>query len=186
MGKDFVMLATDMGVARSIVTFKHDEEKMVRVDNTKVLAMAGDQASRSMFGEFIQANVTLMRLQNDVDLSNEAAAHFVRREIAKALRSRGPVQCNSLLGGVDKQGPALYYLDYLGSFTKVNFGAHGYCSNFALSIMDRMYKPDMTQEEARLVVLACIEQLQKRFLVHVPRFQIRVVSSQGVTEEVIG
>ena len=186
VGKDFVMVATDMGVARSIVTFKHDEDKIAKVDATKLLAMSGDQASRSSFAEFITANVTLMRLQNDVELSNEAAAHFIRREIAKALRSRGPVQCNSFLGGVDEAGPALYFLDYLGSLQKVEFGAHGYCSNFALSIMDRQFRKNLSRDEAKAILVACIEQLQKRFLVHVPKFQIKVVSRDGISEEVYG
>jgi len=180
-----VLVATDMGVARGIITFKHDEEKTVNVDATKVLAMAGDQASRSAFGEYIQANIKLMRLQNDVELNNDACAHFLRREISRALRSRGPVQCNSLLAGVDAAGPALYFLDYLGSLQRVNYAAHGYSSNFALSIMDRYYKPGLSRDEARAIMLACVDQLQKRFLLHVPKFQLKIVSADGIVEEIV-
>jgi 20S proteasome subunit beta 4 len=185
VGKDFVMVAADMGVNRSIITFKHDEEKIYKIDKSKVLACSGDQASRSSFSDFIEANITLMRLMNDVELSNDACAHFIRKEIAKALRSRGPVRCNSLLAGVDSKGPALYFLDYLGSLQKVDFAAHGYCSNFALSIFDKQFHDNMSVEEARSVMIAVIATLQKRFLVHVPRFSLRIVTKDGVQEEII-
>ena len=42
------------------------------------------------------------------------------------------------LGGYDADdGASLYFCDYMASLHKVPFGAHGYCSNFCLSIFDR-------------------------------------------------
>ena len=38
--------------------------------------------------------------------------------------------CNVLLGGIDEDGPAIYWIDYLGNFVKCNRGAHGYLYNF--------------------------------------------------------
>ncbi len=50
------------------------------------------------------------------------AANFIRRTLATALR-KGPYQTNLLLGGWDeKDGAALYYIDYMGSLQKVDFG----------------------------------------------------------------
>ena len=53
---------------------------------------------------------------------------------------------NLLIAGHDKEdGPELYYMDYLASLNKVPFGCHGYGSFFALSIMDRHYKPGISK-----------------------------------------
>ena len=37
-------------------------------------------------------------------------------------------------------GPSLYFMDYLSTMQKMNFGAHGYGANFCLSILDREWK----------------------------------------------
>jgi len=185
VGKDFVMLMTDMTVARSIVAYKHDEDKIQRLDRTKLLATSGDHASRTSFAEYIEKNMNLMRLKTDLEMSNEACAHFIRREIARALRSRGAIQCNSLLGGVDSNGPALYFLDYMGSLQKLDFAAHGYCSNFNLSILDKQFRKNLSREEALAIMRACVNQLSNRFLINLPKFLVKTVSADGEVEEII-
>jgi 20S proteasome subunit beta 4 len=61
-------------------------------------------------------------------LSMVASSSWIRRELADSLRSRKPYRVNLLLGGVDDKGEAsLYYLDYLASCNKVEYGAQGYC-----------------------------------------------------------
>lgn len=52
---------------------------------------------------------------NDRALSTKAAAHFLRGELAEALR-QNPYYVNLLLAGVDSDGPSLYYIDYLARY----------------------------------------------------------------------
>lgn len=49
-----------------------------------------------------------------------------------------------MAGYDEKQGPALFYLDYLASLSEVPFAAHGYGAYFTLSIMDRYYRKGNT------------------------------------------
>lgn len=60
--------------------------------------------------------------------------------MAESLR-KNPVMVNLLVGGHDKdEGGTLYYIDYLGTLQKLPYGAQGYASFFASSVMDRYYK----------------------------------------------
>jgi 20S proteasome subunit beta 4 len=93
------------------------------------------------------------------------------------------VQCNTLFAGVDATGPSLYYFDNLGSMVQVDYSAHGYCSNFCLSILDKQFRTNLSQAEARDIMLACVGQLKQRFLIHMPRFLIKTVGADGVTSE---
>ena len=64
--------------------------------------------------------------------------------------------------------PKLFWLDEYGSLQKIEYGAHGLGSNFALSILDRSYKKDMTREEAVRLVQDCFDQLRMRFVINSP------------------
>jgi 20S proteasome subunit beta 4 len=100
--------------------------------------------------------------------------------LAKALR-KGPYQTNLLLGGYDADaGASLYFIDYLSALAKVNFGAHGYASNFILSVFDRDWKPDMSLEQGLEVIRKCIHELHTRFLISQPNFVIKVVDKDGI------
>jgi 20S proteasome subunit beta 4 len=68
-------------------------------------------------------------------------------ELAVALR-KNPYEVNMLIGGFDAgKGASLYFMDYMASLIKVDKAAHGYCSYFILSVMDKYWKPNMTLDE---------------------------------------
>ncbi len=102
--------------------------------------------------------------------------------MAKALR-RGPYQTNLLLAGFDQPNEiALYHMDYLASMAKVNFSAHGYASNFVLSIFDRDWRANMTLDEGLDVLRKCIHELHTRFLISQPHFVVKIVDKDGVRQ----
>ncbi|CAM9840819.1 unnamed protein product [Sphacelaria rigidula] len=150
-----------------------------------LLASGGPQSDCVAFTEYISKNMTLYELNNDVKLNTKAAATFIRGELAKAIR-KGPVQAQLLLGGVDKEGPgkgkaSLYWMDYLGTQTKVPYGAHGYGANFTLSVMDRDYVKGLTLDEGVAIINKCIHELHTRFLIAQTNFVIKVViTAEGV------
>lgn len=179
-GKDFVMIAMDMSQIRSIVILKSDEEKIVKLDSNKILALTGENGDRVAFSEYIKKNMALYNLRNDVSLSVHAAANFTRKELAIALR-KNPYQVNMLLGGWDEEnGPALYYIDYLASMTKIPFAVHGYASFFVSGILDKVCKADMTIDEVKSAMSNCLNEISKRFLVNTARYSIKMVDKTGV------
>jgi len=185
-GKDYVLCVTDMSSNRSINALKHDEEKIVMIDDRKMLACGGEQCSRNQFTEYISKNLALNQLQTDLELSNHGAANFIRNEVARALRAKGGAyQANSILAGVDDQGPAMYYIDYMGSLVQVDYTAQGYCGYFSLSILDRYWKKNMTLEEGKELLKLCIEQLSARFIIKLNKLQMVAIGPQGVISKEI-
>lgn len=86
-GKDFVMVCSDTSANHSIIVIKHDEDKIVPIDDHKVFCIAGEAGDRVNFSEYIIANVKLYALRNSTQLTTKAVAHFTRGELATALRS---------------------------------------------------------------------------------------------------
>jgi 20S proteasome subunit beta 4 len=93
--------------------------------------------------------------------------------------------CVQLFAGVDEDGPSLYYLDYMGSLQEVNFTAHGYAAYFCLSLLDRQYKGDLTQEDGVKLMKEVIGQLRTRFIMHMPTFMLKTITADGITEQLI-
>jgi len=183
VGKDYVLLLADSNAARSIVVFKNDEDKILALDKFKILATAGPVGDRVNFSEYIQKNIALYELRNELSLTVHAAAEFTRTQLADALRSRGAYQVNCLLGGYDaKHGPSMYYLDYLASMHPMKAAAHGYGSNFVLSTLDRYYKKDMSLDEGLTVLKRCVYELKQRFLIQQPKFKVKCADKDGIRE----
>lgn len=153
--------------------------QILELDSHKLLVGAGVPADCAHFNEYIQRNLTLYELNNDIKLRTHGAANYIRGELATALR-KGPYQTNLLLAGYDVQdGVSLYHMDYMASLSKVNFGAHGYAASFILSVFDRDWKKGMNLQEGLEVVRRCIHELRTRFLISQPVFILKVVDEAG-------
>lgn len=88
-----------------------------------------------------------------------------------------------LIAGFDEhEGASLYFMDYLASLVKLPFAIHGYGSFFGLSICDKYYKPNMTETEALSLLNKIVAEIQKRLLVQLPSFHVRVISKDGIKD----
>ncbi|XP_014284045.1 proteasome subunit beta type-2 [Halyomorpha halys] len=181
--EDFAMIATDCSTTQSILVMKTDEKKIFPLGNNIIMGVTGTSGDTSQFAEYIGKNVQLYKMRNGYELTPSAAAHFTRHNLADYLRSQTPYQVNLLLAGFDKEnGGELYFLDYLASFQKVPFAAHGYGGLISYSILDRYAKKDMTQEEGYNVLKLCIAEIQRRLIVNLPNFSVQVVDRNGNRE----
>jgi len=177
----FVIMATDMTAAKSILTYKKDQDKMFTLSDSLLMAAGGDPGDVTQFAEYIAKNIQLYRMRNSYDLSVKGAASFTRRNLADSLRTRSAYQVNLLIGGHDKTGgPGLYYMDYLGTNIEVPFAVHGYGSYFTLSVMDRMYHQNMSEADAVHMIQLCVNELAGRFPFSLGKFRVRIIDKNGI------
>jgi len=180
--EDFVMIAADQTNARSIMVMKSDQDKFCNLSERLTMAVSGESGDTTNFAEYISANIQLYKMRNGYELSPTAAANFTRRQLADYLRSRTPYQVNLLIAGFDKETgkPELYFMDYLASMIKTNFAAHGYGGFFTTALMDRHYRKDMTRQQAYNLMIECVKEVQKRLVLNLPNFAVRVVDKDGI------
>ncbi len=144
-----------------------------------VCSPTGDRVA---FTEYVQKNIHLYELKNNIPLTVHAAANWTRNELAEALR-KNPYQVNLLMAGYDeKHGASLFFMDYMASMHPVPFAAHGYASYFDLSIFDRYYYKDMPLEEGIGLLQKCVEELNTRLVLNMPKFKLKVADKTGVRE----
>ncbi|KAK2460732.1 hypothetical protein APHAL10511_007202 [Amanita phalloides] len=183
-GKGYVIVAADTIAARSIVKMKNDEDKIKVLSPHLLMSYSGEPGDTVQFAEFIERNIRLYQIRNLYPLSPSAASSWIRRSLADSLRSRSPYAVNLLIGGYDTTThmPHLYWVDYLGTLTEVPFGAHGYGSYFALSLLDRYHDPEASLEEGLATLKRCIDQVAKRLVVSPERYKVKVVDKDGVRD----
>lgn len=122
-------------------------------------------------------------MRNSRTLDNEGIANMTRNTLAQSLR-RNPYLTFVIQAGydIDTDTPSLYWFDYFGSMAKPNATAQGLCSYFLLSLFDRHWKKDMTEDEGIALVKMCIDQLQKRYVIKTSQFIIKIVDKAGVRQ----
>lgn len=174
------MVCCDTGATSQIINMKQDEDKIVEIDDKKVFCLSGEAGDRVQFSEYIIANIRLYALRNSRYLSTKAVANFTRGELATALR-KNPYHCNLLLAGFDeKTGPSLYWLDYLATLNSVNTGGTGYGNYFVQATFDKLWRPDMTQEEALEMIKKGIEEVKLRLIVAPSHYKVKVIDKDGI------
>lgn len=192
-GKDFVMVASTSIAGFYYIKMSLEVDSIVKLDNHKLLAMAGENADQAMLGDWCFANMTLQRMRaNGRESSTAEAANDIASKLAHALR-RGPIQVNSLIAGVDSPmsefddgeiGPQLYYLDYLGTILKLPFAAHGYGASFAMALLDSKWHPEITLEEGYKLMQLLIGEIKKRIIVSQEVFIVKQITAEKGVEVV--
>ena len=87
-----------------------------------------------------------------------------------------------MIAGFDENGSHLYWLDYLGSLQKVTKGALGYGSHFLYGIMDNFYNKNLTLEEGKKCIAACINELRTRFVMSLVNFNVKLIDKDGISD----
>ncbi|WFD00677.1 proteasome endopeptidase complex [Malassezia yamatoensis] len=181
-GKGYTIIASDNNAARSIVKMKSDDDKQKELSQNLVMTYAGESGDTIQFSDYVERNMRLYTIRNNIQLRPRAAAAWIRTQIAESLRSRKPYQVNMLLGGYDAPSstPELYWLDYLGTLVQVPYAAQGYAAYLTTSTMDRYHRPDMSLDQGLDLLKRCIDELQKRLVIDVGSFTVRVIDQHGV------
>ncbi|XP_954530.1 proteasome subunit beta type 2, putative [Theileria annulata] len=179
-GRDFVAVATDTYEKSSIVTLKNDDEsKIMQIDDSKLLLLAGPSGDRMQFGEYIRKSVHYHRYKTSFSMTTKSMAHFVRQQLAEYLR-KSPYQVDLLVAGFDNNGPKLYWIDYLASSTEVDRAVHGYGGHFLRGLLDKEYHENLTVEEAVSMLKKCRHEVKNRFLLGQSNFRAKIIDKNGV------
>lgn len=179
--KDFVLLAADKTMTHSILAVKHDQKKIHKLSDHLMMGVVGEPGDTLQFAEFIEKNIQLYKMRNGFELAPASAANFIQRNLSDSLRSRSPYQVNCLIAGFsEKTGGELYFLDYLGTMSRMPFALHGYAGYISTSVFDRWYREDATLDEAVSLLTKAIAEVQRRLIINMPVFSVVLLDKNGI------
>jgi proteasome beta subunit len=135
-------------------------DKIFKIDDHIGATIAGSVSDAQKLMGYISAEVALYRLRNGAPMSVEAAATMTSN-ILHASRFY-PYYVQTLLGGVDEKGPALFSLDPSGGVIKDMMISTGSGSPVAYGVLEDRYNKDIDIEDGIELVIRAIKAAMER------------------------
>lgn len=110
---------------------------------------AGTAADIEMITNTIASQLELHRLNTGRQVPVVAANTLLKRML---FRYQGHISAALVLGGVDKTGAYIYSIHPHGSTDKLPYATMGSGSLAAMSVFESRWKPDLEEEEGKLMV----------------------------------
>jgi proteasome beta subunit len=94
-----------------------------------------------------------------------------------------PLITQTIIGGVDDEGPAMYVLDVLGSNIPDKFTAVGSGAEIAIGVLEDHYKEGLTVEEGKELVTTAIKSAISRDALSGDGIDFLIITKNGTKEE---
>ena len=158
--KDGIVFATERRASMGNLIAHKVADKIFKIDDHIGATIAGSVSDAQKLMSYISAEVALYRLRNGIPMSVEAAANMTSN-ILHASRFY-PYYVQTLLGGVDENGPALFSLDPSGGVIKDLMISTGSGSPIAYGVLEDRYNKDMDIEDGIEIVIRAIKAAMER------------------------
>ena len=158
--KDGVVFATERRATMGNLIAHKNAEKIFKIDDHIGATIAGGVGDAQNLMKYISAEVALYRLRNGAKISVESAATLTSN-ILHSSRFY-PYYVQSLIGGVDDKGPALFSLDPTGGLIGDRMISTGSGSPVAYGVLEDRYHEDMDVEEGITVAIKAIKSAMER------------------------
>ena len=180
---DGVVVATDSLITWGTHILSEKGVKAFKLTDTIVLASAGLTSDYQMLVNRLQAQIKLYELNQKKDITVKALSKM----IANTLYSRrmAPLYVQTVVVGVDANGPQLFTLDMGGSLMPDEFTAAGSGTATAYGVLEDGFKPDLTVKEAEVIAINAVKAGIVRDAQSGGDVRVMSVTESGVTERIV-
>ena len=152
---DGVVLCADMRASAGYFIANNNTMKIQKIDDHAGMTMAGGVADAQNITDILRYHANLHRVEKDEPISIKS---LTRLASLIFHQNRGyPFMADILVGGYDKNGPALYNIDMFGSVEDKTYVTTGSGSPVAYGLLEEEYRNDLTVEDAKLVALRAVK-----------------------------
>ncbi|MCX8204388.1 MAG: archaeal proteasome endopeptidase complex subunit beta [Candidatus Nezhaarchaeota archaeon] len=181
--REGVVLASEKRVSYGLVVTSKSAKKVFKVTDKMGIACAGLIGDMQAIARSLAIEVSLYELNHGRKMSIRSAAKL----LANMLFSQRymPLYSETLLGGVDLEGPHLFILDSLGSLIEDDYAAIGSGAEIAIAILEDGYAKVSGMKEAEELVAKAVRTAIERDALSGDGVDILAISERGVEEKFI-
>lgn len=178
---DGVILASEKRVSYGGLVLSRAGKKVFKIADHIGSACAGLVSDMQMLIREVAFYANLFRLEVRRPIGVRAAA----KVMSNLLFSRRlvPLLTQTIVGGIDDEGPSLYVLDVLGSVIPDKYAAVGSGAEIALGVLEEGYKDGLTIEEGKELVVRAIKSAVSRDAMSGDGIDFIIITKNGIKEE---
>ena len=178
---DGVILASEKRVAYGYLIVSKGVKKVFKITDQIGAACAGLVGDMQILTREVEAQANLYSM----DVGRKVSVRSAAKLMANILFNRryAPLITQTIVGGLDEEGPSLYVLDVLGSLIPDKYAAVGSGTELAMGVLEEGYKEGMKLKEVKELVTRAIKAAISRDVMSGDGIDFLIITKEGVTEE---
>ena len=152
---DGVVLCADMRASAGYFIANNNTMKIQKIYDHAGLTLAGGVADAQNLTDILRYHANVHAVQKNENITIKSLARLCSLVFHQ---NRGyPFIADILLGGYDRDGPALFNVDMFGSVEKKSYVTTGSGSPVAYGLLEDEYRDDLKIEDAKVVALRAVK-----------------------------
>jgi proteasome beta subunit len=156
-------------------------KKTFKITDKIGTACAGLISDMQILAREVGAYVALYSYERERSASVKTAAKIMANLLFE--RRMFPLLTQTIIGGIDPEGPSLYVLDPIGSLIQDKYTSVGSGAEVAMGLLEAEYKDDLTPEEAKNLVTKAIKTAVARDIGSGDGVDLLTITKDGIKEE---
>lgn len=177
---DGVVLAAEKRVSWGRMVMSRSGRKVFQITPSMGLAFAGLVSDMQALTREATAYANLFRLENNRIITVRAMAKLISNILFQ--RRLMPLLMETVVGGVDPDGPAIYTMDPVGSLIPDKFITAGSGAPIAMGLLEAQYSEDIDVEAGAELALNAIRSAVARDIASGDGVDMLLIRSDGVDE----
>jgi proteasome beta subunit len=179
--EDGVILASEKRVSYGYLVVSKVGKKVFRIADHIGAACAGLVSDMQVLVREVEAYVNLFDLDVGRPISVRSAAKLMSNLLFN--RRLAPLITQTIVGGLDEEGPSLYGLDPLGSVLPDKYMVVGSGTEIAMGVIEEGYKENMNIEQAKELVTKALKSAISRDVMSGDGIDFLIITKSGMREE---
>ncbi len=179
--KDGVVLASERRVSYGYFVMSRSGKKVFKVTDTIGAACAGLVADMQILVREVAAYTSLYYYERGRAPAVRTAAKVMGNLLFQ--RRLFPYITQTIVGGVDEEGPSLFVLDPLGSVIQDKYASVGTGAEIAVGVLEAEYKDGVTVNQAKDMVIKAVKAALARDIGSGDGVDLLLITKEGVKEE---
>jgi proteasome beta subunit len=179
--KDGVILASEKRVSYGYLVVSKTGKKVFKITDLIGAACAGLVSDMQVLIREVEAYVNLFTLDAGRPISVRSTAKLMSNLLFN--RRLGPLITQTIVGGIDDEGPSLYSLDPLGSVLPDKYTVVGSGTEIAIGVIEDGFKENMSAQEAKELVVKAMKSAISRDIMSGDGTDFLIITKDGIQEE---
>jgi proteasome beta subunit len=176
-------LASEKRVAYGYLVVSKGGKKVFRLADQIGAACAGLVSDMQILVREVEAQANLFSMDVGRRISVRSAAKLMANILFN--RRYAPLITQTIVAGLDEEGPSLYVLDVLGSVIPDKYAVVGSGTEIAVGVLEEGYKEEMKLKEAKELVTRAIKSAISRDVMSGDGIDFLIITKEGMAEESI-